>query len=711
MENTMSEELMRGQIKNESALYFLRSTPFTEHSELNYNGTLTESFFFKHLFSKKGKYETYVQPIKEALITRGRKTILLTGNQGCGKTTFVHCLKYECPDITFKFFDFDQDTSHPTLEEYIERLSSYLHVLLLNKDNATYNTFFYDLFIRNRKLINTKINAGNNINNFFNKFHDTFILNCPNGTTKDDFIIEINKLYFNQILSLIILWHLSKIIKDQKDITPIVFCLDNLDVLVNQDIIERFFKEYFRFVRNIDAIINHLDEDYIRSKKITYNSAFSFVLVCRQHTWARVKQHYPHDNPAIHLSTLQRNITDVFDKSEILEQREKYISDNNDFFGEFVNDVSSVCSILNDLDPTTERGHNIYDLFNNDYRQCIITFEDLINENDQLLNEYICVKKSLSTVNQGLRGIMYRALFEKFKLDGNLSDIGVLDVSNTRPLVSNARLILNYLNYKTYNKKGCVPFSRIVSDFDGIISRDDIDLSLIAMFKLGYMSSWNELIAFDEINTEEIETCENTELMITAAGHEYIDFVATHFEFFNIRVPYRRRCEAALFSPKSIAPYPNPKLSYKCNGKRFFYKYNFEEIIVSVLNVVEQCCEHMTEFFNTYMAKKYTKEQYLYSPFVYGDSNVLHGERIIHTHIRYVDNYRLYLLNRHDVTIFKEEINEILVRLIEEYIRIGECYPCVLTGRSSDHLFPAFKKIIQDIKDSGYTSPKAINVS
>lgn len=270
--------------------------------------------------------------------------------------------------------------------------------------------------------------------------------------------------------------------------------------------------------------------------------------------------------------------------------------------------------------------------------------------------------------------------------------------------------MLNYLNYTTYGQNRCVPFSRIVADFEGIISKDDINLSLIAMFNLGFDSSWNELVAFNEINTEIIETCENAELMITTAGHEYLNLVATHFEFFNVRVPYSRRCEAALFSPISTETYSKPGWYYKCNERTFVPKYNFEEIISNVLQIVEHCCKNMTGFFHKFMADRYDKQQYLYSPYVYGDSNVLHGERIIHTHIRYIDNYRLYLLSN-CTTIPQKEINEILLRFIEEYIRIGECYPDVLTQRSTDYLFPAFKKTIQEIKDSDYTIiDRAVNI-
>lgn len=255
-----------------------------------------------------------------------------------------------------------------------------------------------------------------------------------------------------------------------------------------------------------------------------------------------------------------------------------------------------------------------------------------------------------------------------------------------------------------------MPFSKIVSDFNGIISRNDIDLSLIAMFKLGYNSSWNELVAFNEINTEDVETCDGTELLITTAGHEYLDFVATHFEYFNIRVSKRRYCEAALFSPKSLQPYPQEKNTYVCGESIYYYQYMFEETINNVLSVVEQCCKKMANFFDTFMSNRYQKNQYLHSPFVYGDSRVLHGERILHTHIRYIDNFRLFLLNRHDVSIPPKVINEILVRFIEEYIHVGERYPAVLTERSTENLFPDFKKCIQKIKDSDYESTIPINL-
>lgn len=159
---------LKEKIKNGSALYYYRATPFSEHAEFNYSGDLTEDFFFKHMFSKKGKCDHYISQIKDSLKNNSHKSILLIGNQGCGKTTFVHYLSKECSEYNFVFFDFDANTSNPTLEEYIEKLSLYLLDLL--KSDKLVNNALYNMFIMNKALINQKINGNNNINSFFNYF-------------------------------------------------------------------------------------------------------------------------------------------------------------------------------------------------------------------------------------------------------------------------------------------------------------------------------------------------------------------------------------------------------------------------------------------------------------------------------------------------------------------------------------------------------------
>ena len=132
MNNLKEDTILKEKIKSESALYYYRATPFTQHGEFNYDGELTEEFFFENLFSAKGNCDKYIAEIKTSLKNNRHKSILLIGNQGCGKTTFVHNLQRECSDFKFLFFDFDANTSNPTIAEYIERLST--HLLVVHQD-------------------------------------------------------------------------------------------------------------------------------------------------------------------------------------------------------------------------------------------------------------------------------------------------------------------------------------------------------------------------------------------------------------------------------------------------------------------------------------------------------------------------------------------------------------------------------------------------
>lgn len=693
------EENLKEKIKNESALYYYRATPFSEHGEFNYNGALKEDFFFRHMFSRKGKCDVYISEINKSLKNNSHKSILLIGNQGCGKTTFVHNLERECRDCNFKFFDFDANTSNPTLYEYIERLSGYL--LELFKKSNIVNKTFYNLFIMNKNLIIKKINAHNKINNFFDSFKTLFIEDNK-SFNKDDFIKVIDNLYFNQILSLIILWHLCEFkidFQNGKEFKKIVFCLDNLDVLVNKEIIENFFSEYFRFVRNVDSIIQQLDEPFICQQNITYNHLFAFIFNCRQHTWARVKEHYPHNVNFVQISTFEKNITDAFDKRDILRCREKYIIDNQNYYGEFIKNIEKTKSVLSDMDTTEKYQHNIYDLFDDDYRQCTITFEQILADNPNLFDEYTNVKKMVNKSGgslYGARGIIYKALFDKFKQIGIFDDIGVLDVSADKPLVSNARMILNYLNYHTYspdkNHQKYVVFEKLVKAFDGIINKEDINNALKAMFKLGYDSPWNELIAFNELHSEELIDCKGLEIFITKAGHEYLSLMATHFEFFNTRIFKKRTVDIPLFSKKSLM---------ECKSSK--YDYNFEEIISLVFEIVQKCCRRMAEYYDAVMKDKYSNiEEYLQSHYVYTDANVLHGERIIHTHIRYIDTYRLFVLHDIGNPKVRVSVNQKLVDSIEKYIKLGKEYPVILSKKSTEDLFPNFNEKIQIIRDSAF---------
>ena len=693
------EELeLNETIKKNGVMYFFRSTPFSAYSEFNYNGDLKEDFFFDHLFSSCGNCEEYTNAIKEEIINRNKKSIVLIGNQGCGKTTFLYNLQREMSsEFSFHILDFDKNTSNPKLADYIEIFSRYLFGLIYSDYSKTncVNKMLYNIYICNRNNITNTINASNNIESFFGKLHRLFINKEFSNNTPEGFINDVDKLFFNQILSLIVLWYIAEFTVFQK-ISKKVFCLDNLDVLVNSEIINGFFEEYFTFARNIDSIIQKLATNKINNTRLEYNKIFTFIFSCRQHTWAKVKMSYLHQSNVITLSTFEKDITDAFDKNRILDKRTEYIVSY--FDSEFIEKVKNVKSLIEDL----KEWHNIYDLFDDDYRQCAITFEKLLQENDDLLSEYVVLRKTLSKQGlYGARGLIFKALFDKFRDEDLFNSIGVLDVRNSVPPVSNVRIILNYLDHYTYSNNSSVPFERMIQDFSGIVDRESINNSLIQMFNLGVKESlWNELIAFVQIDNDELDDCNGKRIFITKAGHEYLDLIATHFEFFNCRVYKARTTDIPLFSKQSLSKY---------EGSNKNFTYNFQETIQNVIDIVNGCCKKMSKFYDDIMFQRFgSKENYLDSEFVYGNSRtkVFHGERIIHTHIRYIDHFRLHVLNGREKNKENNQINKILIDYIKKYISIGENNPQILSSTSTVVLFPKFKEKIQAIESCGYNDFK-----
>ncbi len=683
------------EIRNNSALYFIRATPFSEYGKYKYDGLLTEDFFFENLFSKQGESDTYCEQIIEKIKSKQKNSIVLIGNQGCGKTTFLNYLKKHLEnESVFEILDFDKDTSNPTLEDYIERFSTYFHEKIrqdYRKNNSKINKLFNNLYIANKGLILGKINGANKVKKFFQEFYRVFI-ECDFTTNNvSEFINDINQLFFNQLLSLVVLWHIAEFTYSKR-IIPIVFCLDNLDVLVNSEIITGFFEEYYIFLRNIDSIIQNLESRYIENSFISYDRIFTFIFSCRQHTWAKVKKTHLHQGNMISISTFEKNITEAFDKNAILTKREDYIVENKDIYNDFVNDISAIKSLLQDM----HGWNNIYDLFNDDYRQCSVTFERLLEENPNLLTEYIALKKKMKFKPlYGARGLIYKSLFDMFR-DNNLFNlIGVLDINSIEPPVSDVRIILNYLDNFTYGKDRSVTYATLVNAFKGIVSAERINSSLIEMFNLGVGDSlWNELVAFVQIDTDELDNCEGTSVFITKAGHEYLNLISTHFEFFNVRVTEPRMVDAALYSDINLEKYSGYKE----------YEYNFQETIQNVINIVKNCCEKMSKFYEDVMFVKFGgKENYLKSEFVYSNNNtkVFHGERIIHTHIRYIDQYRLHILRDKEKNDENSRINEILVNFIKSYISIGLDNPNVLSSKSYE-LFDKFSEKIEKIENSKF---------
>lgn len=235
------------------------------------------------------------------------------------------------------------------------------------------------------------------------------------------------------------------------------------------------------------------------------------------------------------------------------------------------------------------------------------------------------------------------------------------------------------------------------------------------MYNIRRNTYWNQLISFSNIkigNYDEVEKKileprnNNIKVHITKAGETYLDLIATHFEFFSCRITNKKEYNKyPLFISENWR---------KKEKKRYYFQY----LIDNVISVVENCCRKLHEYYNiTKFNGKESKEKYLESYFIYHQGNgryVFHGERIIHTHIRYLDAFRLYLLKLEEFSYEdKVHINYLLVGYIDQYIKIGEKYANILSNVSEGDedeagLFAQFKEKMKIIDDRGYADFETI---
>ena len=121
-------------------------------------------------------------------------------------------------------------------------------------------------------------------------------------------------------------------------------------------------------------------------------------------------------------------------------------------------------------------------------------------------------------------------------------------------------------------------------------------------------------------------TAHNFEFLLCDSGKSYVERLMQEFEFFSNRLSNS-----------------NPPL-YLCDIK------DMELIINNVRNAVEICCNNMLKFKDKYIESYgISQEEYMslnIHPITnYNKSPQLHTERVIFSHISYLNNVRLFFIN------------------------------------------------------------------
>lgn len=703
---------------------YLKASPHSNLGNYGYSGKLSEDLFFDVLYCSDEKAEKSEHKIDE-WFQNGNNVAIITGYMGCGKTTFInHYLwrKKKQQEKKILLFDLEKINKNTNLDIFVNKFGMQLYDMYKNKD---------------RRFRNALINFYNKNFDFFDMYEDddkldTFISNyCREA--EDEQIRKKNiqnkslllKLDIESMFSLLILFVLCEQIVEKNN-RDYLICFDNLDVAYEGKSLENFYAGFLNSIANWEngfPMFSYPDE--VITEHELYNE-FKFLFCMRETSKAKITAYF---KKKITSFVMPFDITEIFDKAEIIKKRVDLLERYKEDVGQEVlyNGV-----IINEIMNDNYIKSNIFPLFNHDYRSCIGNIVSLCcdEENNDKINDYLKLhnvninSRFTKYAKYGARGILFRLIFDSFKSEGYFDKISIYDLENTlhKEQFSMPRIILTYIsNVQTNNGRITsgigvdntpVALNRVYEAFEDIICPELITDIIINMYDLRN-TNWNHLITFDTLRGDDVEhireelknykekitNYEYSKVLITCSGTVYLNTMVTHFEFFASRT--WGKMGSPLFSSANLLRDENDRFA-------------FEDIIEKVFINVKDCCIRIKNFdMENFLSKydsgdKYTS--YLDSEYVYKDRKEktgrivkqFHGEKIIHTHISYLDAYRMYLLNSNEIDeTLKSLVSERIMKYIQKYIDIFDNKKVIYSDQSL-RIIENYQKAIQKIKGTNY---------
>lgn len=177
---------------------------------------------------------------------------------------------------------------------------------------------------------------------------------------------------------------------------------------------------------------------------------------------------------------------------------------------------------------------------------------------------------------------------------------------------------------------------------------------------------------------------------ITCAGRVYLTNICTHFEFFACRI----------FGSKSAPLFSKRVLTIK-NSEPLF-----KTIIDAVYGEVKLCCKSLEEFESAggICSKVDSDFNYKNEHGIYQ----YHGERIIFSHISYIDIYRCYLLAKkpaeiNTLGIELRDISIYLIEICEKYLELFDICKIGCSIKNKEGIF--IKDVMKNKIQNAYHNP------
>ena len=301
---------------------------------------------------------------------------------------------------------------------------------------------------------------------------------------------------------------------------------------------------------------------------------------------------------------------------------ERFIDKNIDGYDEFSSVyygasaifLSLVCKIFHDGGMWGEDHMNLIALNNNKENKSVSELTSL----SRLLLTYISNNKDFS---------------------GNISAVSTLKIFNEFCLLFEPEAICKSLANMLARDKTDTWRRPIYYHRNAINDNENIEKALIKQWEISIANKNEQAIAY-------------TELLLCECGYAFIERLSSSFEYFSNRISNENKSLYILSDFKKI-----------------------EQIVKDVYESVCVCCQDMLIFSDKYMEKKniLKYDEYIRLPIhprTRGGKPQLHTERVIFSHVSYLNHCRLYHINLATSLSAKKDINEMFTTYILKYLML-----------------------------------------
>ena len=675
--------------------------------------------------------------------------VLIEGFAGCGKSTLVQYIllkQLRTTNYDYSFFNYDLETQNNLIihnevgdvikkssiyeaikksffEQFIETIkinknifTEFTNLLKICKDYQPFNSLFYNYYYTDTYLeIIEYVSEGVERNqsmisrNLWKQINTITSAECLLAL---DYLLRLS-MYKNRMLD------------------KLYICYDNLDAIEDADDLKDFDDELIAFSLRIDKFITFLEKKqfflglcsphfiiiatYRKITAIMANITDTAYKEVAMDKYANAEQ----EKYIYHIDA-----SSVFSYDKIVAKRKQYFEN---YFKAAVNISKSAkekimdeLSSWNKLNQNLEIMRNRYAcLWNQNYRTCSLIANELYKDSTYQFRQYVdYIDKS--KLNDGYSSskddegnnilcsyyggsaIILSSVCKVFHSHHIWDEFLDLTPLNPDPpsynKVSLSRIILTYI----YNRNISVPLEELFNVFcrNALFPYSKLCHILANMLARNMDGVWRRPIYYsreliyseksediekrliDECKrlTEEKATLHKYEFLLCDSGQAYVERLMQEFEFFSNRLSNSNK---PLYLYKSLS--------------------DIEVIVNSVYQAVLGCCKNMEEFRIKYInLNGITEEQYLSLP-IHPTTNFthtpqLHTERIIFSHIAYLNNVRLYNLDSAIISDLKrrKEYNKMFVDYINKYL---ELYSIYIESISTKRNFVAnkLKRIVDSI--------------